>query len=73
MTRAKKIVQAVGSIAKVEINQAKPGKGNFVVRVSGVDEPIVELTAMKRPFPALKALDMDEVSRKVLTALEGQS
>lgn len=41
-----------------------------MVKVAGVDEPIVELLAMKRPFPALKALDMDEVSSQVLAALE---
>ena len=48
----------------------KPGKGNFVVRVSGVETPIVELLGMKRPFPALKALDMDEISAQVLAAIE---
>lgn len=69
-TRANKIAEAVGSKAKVLINQEKPGKGNFVIRVSGVDEPIIELKAMKRPFPPLKALDMDELAKKVLSALE---
>ena len=60
----------MGTLARVEINQdGKPGKGNFVVRVEGVDEPMVELYAMARPFPALKALDMDEVAEKVLEAL----
>jgi len=54
----------------VEINKEKPGKGNFVVRING-GEPIIELKALKRPFPALKALDMDEVSQQVLSALEG--
>jgi hypothetical protein len=48
----------------------QPGKGNFVVRVAGVEDPIVELLAMKRPFPSLKALDMDEVSNQVLAAVE---
>jgi hypothetical protein len=47
----------------------QPGKGNFIVRVSGVEAPIVELKAMSRPFPPLKALDMEEVSRQVLAAL----
>jgi hypothetical protein len=54
----------------VQVNPEKPGKGNFVVKVVGVEEPIVELLAMKRPFPPLKALDMDEVSSQVLAALE---
>eukprot|EP00565_Helicotheca_tamesis_P005061 CAMPEP_0185723578 /NCGR_PEP_ID=MMETSP1171-20130828/375_1 /TAXON_ID=374046 /ORGANISM="Helicotheca tamensis, Strain CCMP826" /LENGTH=140 /DNA_ID=CAMNT_0028391305 /DNA_START=227 /DNA_END=649 /DNA_ORIENTATION=- len=68
-TRANKIQKAVGKKASVVINAEKPGRGNFVVRVSGRDEPIIELLAMKRPFPALKALDMDEVSSNVIEAL----
>eukprot|EP00542_Grammatophora_oceanica_P013865 CAMPEP_0194029330 /NCGR_PEP_ID=MMETSP0009_2-20130614/3081_1 /TAXON_ID=210454 /ORGANISM="Grammatophora oceanica, Strain CCMP 410" /LENGTH=142 /DNA_ID=CAMNT_0038668961 /DNA_START=154 /DNA_END=582 /DNA_ORIENTATION=+ len=67
---ASKISKAIGSKATVEINKEKPGRGNFVVRVSGTEEPVVELLGMKRPFPALKALDMDEVSENVLKALE---
>ena len=47
----------------------KPGRGNFVVRVTGKEEPIVELIGLKRPFPPLKALDMDDVCEKVLAAL----
>lgn len=69
-TRANKVVQAVGKKANVEINKEKPGRGNFVVRVSGKKEPIVELLALKRPFPPLKQLDMDEVCNNVLEALE---
>ena len=41
-----------------------------MVTVEGTDEPIVSLLGMKRPFPALKALDMDEINAKVLEALE---
>jgi hypothetical protein len=48
----------------------QPGRGNFVVRVSGKEEPIVELLGMKRPFAPLKQLDMDEVCEKVVAALE---
>jgi hypothetical protein len=55
----------------VEINKEKPGKGNFVVRVSGMEEPVIELLAMKRPFPPLKALDMDEVCQQVVDAVGG--
>jgi hypothetical protein len=54
----------------VEINKEKPGRGNFVVTIKGVDGPIVSLLGMKRPFPALKALDMDEINGKILEALE---
>lgn len=68
-SRATKIETAVKSKATVEINKEKPGKGNFIVRVSGKAEPIVELLGMSRPFSALKALDMDDVVAKVLAAL----
>ena len=53
----------------MQINPEKPGRGNFVVRVSGQDEPIVELLGLQRPFPPLKALDMDEVCEKVVAAV----
>ena len=42
-----------------------------MVKVSGNDKPIVELLGMKRPFPSLKALDMDKVKADVLKAIEG--
>jgi hypothetical protein len=48
----------------------QPGRGNFVVRVSGVGQPIIELLGMKRPFLPLKALNMDEVHQKILQVLE---
>lgn len=47
----------------------QPGRGNFVVTIQGVDKPIVSLLGMKRPFPPLKALDMDEINAKILKAL----
>jgi hypothetical protein len=52
----------------VTINAEKPGRGNFVVLVGG--KKVVELLGMKRPFPPLKALDMEEVCANVLKALE---
>ena len=66
-------MSAVGDTAIVEINGTKPaGRGNFVIRVSGVTKPIVELIGMKRPFTPMKALDMDEVCQQVLNALNGR-
>ena len=56
-------------MAKVVINEEKPGKGNFVVRIEGRDDPVLSLVALKRPFPALKALDMDAVCDDVKAAL----
>ena len=68
-SRATKIANAVGNKAIVEINKEKPGKGNFIVSVSGLDEPIVKLLGLKRPFPPLKALDMEEICSKVVEAI----
>jgi translation initiation factor 1 (eIF-1/SUI1) len=59
----------VGKAANVVINEDKPRKGAFVVTVSGVKEPIVELLDLKRPFGPLKALDMEEVVQNVLQNL----
>ena len=64
------ISKAVGSKAVVKVNETKPGRGNFVVRVSNVEEPVVELLGMQRPFPPLKALDMDEITAKVLKLIQ---
>lgn len=59
----------MGKAAKVVVNEDKPRKGAFVVTVSGVKEPIVELLDLKRPFGPLKALDMEEVVQNVLKHL----
>jgi len=53
----------------VEINKEKPGRGNFVVRVEGKEEPVLELLGMKRPFKDLKALEMEDVGKMVIEAL----
>ena len=68
-TRAGKIEQSLKGIAIVKINEEKPGKGNFVVRIEGRDEPVLKLEGLKRPFPALKALDMDEVVENIKALL----
>jgi len=70
-SRAAKIQKAVGKDAIVEINKEKPGRGNFIITISGVDDAIVDLKGLKRPFPALKALNMDDVISKVLAAVKG--
>ena len=58
----------MGQKANVSVNPEKPGKGNFVVTVG--DTVVVELRGMKRPFPPLKQLDMDQIIQNVLDALE---
>lgn len=40
-----------------------------MVRVSGVESPIVELLGMKRPFYALNAMDIDDVCDMVIEAI----
>ena len=52
----------------VEVNKEKPRKGAFVVTVGG--KTVLELLDMKRPFPALKALDMEDVPKDVLAAMK---
>ena len=74
-TRANKIVSYLSNHGYadtiVQINNEKPAKGNFVVRVQGKDEPILELLGMTRPFKALKDLgDMEEIGKLVIAALE---
>ncbi len=71
-TRAGKIQKYLaqqGAAVDVVINKEKPGKGNFVLRLEGREEPILELLGMKRPFSALKALDMDDIGKEVMDAL----
>ena len=53
----------------VRINEEKPRKGAFVISMEGKDKPILEMLGLIRPFPTLKALDMDEVVEDVLTAV----
>ena len=55
--------------ASVAINPEKPRKGTFEVRVAGKDEPVLSLVGMPRPFPKLKALDMEEVAAQVAAAM----
>lgn len=49
------------------INPVKPRKGCFVVKTEKAT--VVELLSMPRPFPKLKALDMDKVGADVVNAL----
>lgn len=53
----------------VEINKEKPRKGAFVVKDADGTE-FVSLLDMPRPFTKLKALDMDELIQKIVTALK---
>ena len=58
-------------MTQVAINTERPRKGTFEVRVTlagGEPTAVLSLLAMKRPFPALKALDMEEEAEKVVKA-----
>ena len=66
-SRAAKVDKACSAAGlKVVINNEKPRKGAFVITVKG--KKIIELLDMPRPFTKLKALDMDEVTEKVIKA-----
>ena len=52
----------------MSVNLAKPRKGAFVVKTA--KSTVVELLNMPRPFPKLKALDMDEVVADTLAGLK---
>jgi hypothetical protein len=60
----------VGSAATVSVNAEKPGRGNFVVTVGS--KKVVELLGLKRPFPPLKTLDMEQVCVDVLEAIKSE-
>jgi len=65
-------VKAAGFSASVDAQPAlgrNPDRGTFAVSVKG-GAPLVSLVAMPRPFTAMKALDMDDVAKKVLAALK---
>ena len=51
---------------------AKPRKGCFEVRVAGKEDAVLSLVDMKRPFPALKALDIDALCSDVVAALTSE-
>ena len=57
-----------GEAATVDINAEKPRKGMFEVRVRG-GKTVVSVGPMKRPFQALRALDMEDVAEDVKAAL----
>jgi hypothetical protein len=61
------LLKGLKPAAKVEINSEKPRKGTFEITVGG--KKICSLVGMDRPFPALKALDMDATAKKVAAAL----
>ena len=71
-TRANRVKVALDASTehafKVTINEEKPRKGSFVISMEGKDKPILEMLGLIRPFPSLKALNIDEVVEDVLTA-----
>ena len=57
---------------KVTINEEKPRKGAFVVKVSlgSTIINVVELLDMPRPFTKLKALEMENVAKDVIKTID---
>ena len=74
-----KLVKAGKKGVKIETNpkslypcvrgdpSTRPRKGTFEIRVG--DKKIISLVGMPRPFKKLKALDIEDLSKKVLAAL----
>jgi hypothetical protein len=74
-TRAKKLQELIKQ-AKPTTNitietqkklSSKPDKGNFIVSVG--DKKVVEILACPRPFPPLKALNLEQVAQDVVKLL----
>ena len=40
------------------------------MRIEGREDPVLELLGMKRPFKDLKALEMEDIGKLVIEALE---
>jgi hypothetical protein len=74
-TRASAVAAAVKAAkpgASVVVDEQKaegrnPDRGSFRIAVHG--KVIVDLKGMPRPFAAMKALDMDDVCKRVVAAL----
>jgi len=64
-------LKAADAAYTVSVNPEKPAKGSFVVTVDGAE--VLALRDMKRPFPPLKALDMDDVAKDTLAALQKET
>lgn len=45
----------------VTINSEKPRKGSFVVTVDGINNPVIEMLGLVRPFTKLRELDIVSV------------
>ena len=71
-TRAEKLQKALqNENVKVVLNEEKPRKGAFVVTIAEpVPAIVLELLNLQRPFPKLKALDIDEVFADTIKALD---
>ena len=60
--------QGIGArVPRKEDARHLAGKGNFVVKTE--KKTVVSLIGLARPFPKLKALDMDKVCADVVAAL----
>lgn len=60
-------VKAAKPGASVVVNEEKPRKGAFEVKVG--DKVVVSLLNLPRPFAKLRALDLDSVAADVVKAL----
>ncbi|VFQ78761.1 unnamed protein product [Cuscuta campestris] len=67
--KAKEALEAAVSGVRVVVNPEKPRKGCFEIREED-GETFVSLLDMKRPFKAMKDLDMDEVITGIIDKIK---
>jgi hypothetical protein len=53
----------------VSMNAEKPRRGAFVVSCSGAKSPLLELLNLTRPFPKLKALDIEAEGERCIAKI----
>ena len=78
-SKLEKLVKAGNKSVKIETNpksiypcvrgdpSTRPRKGTFEVRIG--EKKVISLVGMPRPFKKLKALDIEDLSKKVLAEL----
>ncbi len=66
-TKAGKLETALKAAGfNVVVNDTKPRKGTFAVKIDGVATAIVELVSMARPFKGLRELDIDQLGQDII-------
>ena len=66
-TKATKLETALKAAGfDVIVNETKPRKGTFSVKLDGTETAVVELVSMARPFKKLRELDIDQLGEDMI-------